>query len=190
MPTHLPDADPALAEARDEDLVAAARDGDPASFAELYRRYQKMAGTVARRAGVAHEDADDVVAEAYTKLLRALRGGRGPSENFPGYLATAVRRVAWAVQEDAKHYRPTDDLTLLDVETGFDPDDLGDSVAGAALAALPRESRTLLWRVEVEGHRIGDIALDLGKSPNSVSAAACRARKRLRSEYVRRISAA
>jgi DNA-directed RNA polymerase specialized sigma24 family protein len=128
------------------------------------------------------------------KVLRALRGGNGPTENFPAYLATAVRRVAWAVTEDATHYRPTEDLSLFD-----DPDstdlaghsaDLRDSAAGAALAALPRESRSLLWRIEVEGHRIGDIARETGKTANSVSAATCRARKRLRSEYLRQSGAA
>ena len=51
----------------------------------------------------------------------------------------------------------------------------------------PREplDRVLLWRVVVEGDRVGDIARELDKSPNAVSAAACRARKRLRSEYQR-----
>jgi RNA polymerase sigma factor (sigma-70 family) len=189
---------PALPDVTDDQLVAAVRAGDAASFAELYSRHQAMAGLVARRAGATHEDVDDVVAEAYARLLRALRGGRGPSENFPGYLAVAVRRIAWAVHQDATRLRPTGEIDRLDheVDAGTDSladalcDSLGDSPAGAALAALPDSARELLWRLEVEGERVADLARELGKSPNAVSAAATRARRRLRREYLRRTGAA
>lgn len=169
----------------DGELVLAVRNGDSAAYAELYQRYHLLAVRVARRAGITGDDAEDVVAEAYAKVLRALRGGRGPTENFPGYLATAVRRVAWTVHDEAARCRPTEDIELFDDLSEVSADELKDSAIGAALAALPRSSRSLLWRVVVEGDRVGDIARELDKSPNAVSAAACRARKRLRSEYQR-----
>lgn len=175
----------------DNEIVAAVRDGDIASYAELYRRHYRMAGSVARRAGVSFDDADDVVAEAYMKVLRALHSGLGPTENFPGYLATAVRRVAWTAQELSWRYRPTDDALFLETPADIaEVESLASTAAGSALAALPQASQSLLWRVDVEGHRVADIALEAGKSPNSVSAAACRARKRLRAEYARRVGAA
>lgn len=173
----------------DSDLVLAVRRGDSTGYAELFRRHRKMADHVARRAGIGHHDADDVVMEAFAKVLRALRGGRGPTTNFPGYLATSVRRVAWAVLEEAARTRPTDDQRYFDHAVDpFDDPDLGDSVVAEALRSLPAATRTLLWRVEIEGHRIGDIAREDGKSSNSVSAATFRARKRLRTEYLRRLA--
>lgn len=181
----------ATAEASDADLVLAVRRGEHDSFAVLYQRHHRMAVQVARRAGLGADDTDDAVAEAFAKVFRALRRGHGPTDNFPGYLATSVRRVAWGLQRDAARTRPTDDFSAFDAEAvGPDPDALRDSAAGEALAALPPSSRTLLWRVEVEGHRIHDIADELGKTPNSVSAATSRARKRLRREYARRAGAA
>lgn len=157
----------------------------------LYRRHHRMALQAALRAGVPSGDAEDVVAEAYAKVLRAVQGGRGPTRNFPGYLATAVKRVAWSVQKQSARYHPTDDVDLLDDATGPGyPEDLTDSLAGAALAALPSASRRLLWRVEVQGDSIRDIARELGKTPNSVSAATFRARKQLRTEYLRRAGVA
>lgn len=173
----------------DSELIARVRTGDAECFAELYRRHRKLADRVARRAGVSPHDTEDVVAEAFAKVLRAMRRGHGPTETFTGYLALAVRRVAWSAQRDSKRCRPTDDLDLLDaVSDSADVPSIGDPVT-AAFAALSQEARSLLWRVVVDGDPIGEIARDLGKTPNSVSAAAFRARARLRSEYSRRLSA-
>lgn len=190
MPTTTPVRPIRSGHLADSDLVARVRTGDAESFAELYRRHRQLAGRVARRAGVSAHDADDVVAEAFAKVLRAVRGGLGPTENFVGYLATAVKRVAWSALEDSARCLPTADLTVLDAATdAAGAETLGDSVTGAAFAALPRAARSLLWRVEVEGDPVGDIARELGKSPNSVAAAAFRARSRLRSEYALRLGA-
>lgn len=174
----------------DRELVQAVRDGDTASYDELYRRHQKMANQVARRAGASFHDADDIVSEAHTKVLRALRHGLGPTENFPGYLATAVRRVAWASERASWRMRPTDDALLDGSVEDPDLDPLGDTAVGAALAALSPAMQALLWRVVIEGHGVSDIARELGTSPNSISAAAWRARKRLRAEYGLRVSVA
>lgn len=189
MPTSPPVCPIRSGHLADPDLVDRVRTGDADCFAELYRRHRPMAGRVARRAGVSLHDVDDVVAEAFAKVLRAVRGGRGPTENFTGYLATAVKRVAWSAQEDSERCRPTDDLAVLDTVSEAVPEPLADSVAGAAFAALPEPARSLLWRVEVDGDPVREIARELGRSPNSVSAAACRARSRLRSEYALRLGA-
>jgi DNA-directed RNA polymerase specialized sigma24 family protein len=38
--------------------------------------------------------ADDIVAEAFARVLAAIRSGGGPSQTFRGHLLTAVRNVA------------------------------------------------------------------------------------------------
>ncbi|RZI87148.1 MAG: sigma-70 family RNA polymerase sigma factor [Microbacterium sp.] len=178
-----------LAATPDDLLVDGVRAGEPECFAELYRRHQQLAVGVALQAGIGRQDADDVVAEAFAKVLRALRSGLGPTENFRGYLTLAVRRVAWAAQADSSRYRPTDDQVLLEgAGQTTVPESLDGSPAGDALAALPHDAQILLWRTAVDGDQVSEIARELGKTSNSVAAAASRARSRLRSEYARRVA--
>lgn len=167
----------------DAELLQAVRGGDDPAFGELYQRYRSLAERIARRTGVSGVDVDDVVGEAWTKVLRALRSGRGPSTNFPGYLATATRRVSWTHSNSAARLAPTDDHALLDgVWLDELPDHLAETDLGRALVRLPPTWREVLWRVEIDGEKVAEIAARHGKSANSVSAIASRARRRLREE--------
>jgi DNA-directed RNA polymerase specialized sigma24 family protein len=167
----------------DEALLAAVRAGDDSAFVDLYVRYRGPSRAMARRASDATDDVDDVVGEAWSRLLGALRNGNGPSSNFPGYLATTVRRVAWTVNGRRAMCSPTDDETLLDspFRLGLAGPMPGTDLA-EALTRLPRTWREVIWRIEVEGEKVAAIAREQGKSANSVSAIASRARKRLREE--------
>ena len=174
----------------DTDLLAAARRGDHEAFGDLFARYRLTATKVARRAGVRPSDLDDVVADAWARVLRAIHGGNGPTENFPGYLATAIRRVSWAYNEHHATLVPTDDHVTLDgVWIDELPESMVDTDVGRALTRLPPSWREVIWRVEVDGEKVAAIAAAQGKSPNSVSAIASRARKRLRAELGDKTSA-
>lgn len=167
----------------DAQLLDATRCGSTEAFGELFVRYQHIAVKVARRAGVRPGDVDDVVADAWARVLRAIDGGKGPTENFPGYLATAIRRVSWAYNEHHSLQFATDDQATLDgVWIDEIPASLVDTDMGRALARLPRPWREVIWRVEVDREKVASIAAEQGKSANSVSAIASRARKRLRAE--------
>lgn len=169
--------------ASDAELLDAVRRGDPEAFGLLFTRYQAVAVKVARRAGIRSGDVEDVVGDAWGRVLRAIRGGAGPTDNFPGYLATAIRRVSWAYHGHHAAFLPTDDEATLDgIWIDELPDSLADTELGRALAKLPRAWREVLWRVEVDGEKVAAIAAEQGKSPNSVSAIASRARRRLRAE--------
>src|SRR5688500_2839242 len=79
----------------DAELLAQARQGDETALAELCVRHEAAALRLARghpRAG----DPDDLVSEAFTRVLRALRQGAGPTEAFRAYLFVALHRVAAA----------------------------------------------------------------------------------------------
>jgi RNA polymerase sigma factor (sigma-70 family) len=167
----------------DELLLEAARRGELDAFGELFHRYRRIAATIARRAGVVPADIDDVVADAWTRILRAIDGGRGPTENLPGYLATAIRRVAWTYNDHRIAFVPTDDVCVLDTTLGDSfTESLVDTDVGRALARLPDSWREVLWRIEVEGEKAGALAAERGQSANSISAIASRARRRLRED--------
>ena len=65
----------------DEELVAAARAGDDAAYAELWERHV-ASGRNAARAISPTVDPDDLVSEAFTSILSAIRKGGGPHEGF------------------------------------------------------------------------------------------------------------
>ena len=63
------------------------------SYEELYVEHAPAARRLALSM-VASDMADDIVAEAFARVLAAIRSGGGPSQTFRGYLLTAVRNVA------------------------------------------------------------------------------------------------
>src|SRR5579884_3149553 len=63
-------------EPTDSDLAQAAAAGDRSAFDELYRRYSPSAWRVAYSATGNRDDAADAVAEAFTRMLAAVNGGR------------------------------------------------------------------------------------------------------------------
>jgi len=66
----------------DEKLVAAVRAGDRRAFAELYVRYSPLAHRFACRLLGSPEGAEDLVSEAFAKVLDRLLVGGGPTTAF------------------------------------------------------------------------------------------------------------
>ncbi|TDC64834.1 RNA polymerase sigma factor, partial [Streptomyces hainanensis] len=78
----------------DTALLARARDGDSAAFAELYRRHRRTVWLHARGGGLTDQAADDLTGEAFTRTLAAVRAGGGPRTSVRDYLLAMVRRMA------------------------------------------------------------------------------------------------
>ena len=103
----------------DAELIGASRTGDPDAYAELYRRHVDAARAAARALCRNRSDADDVVSEAFAKLLRVLQNGNGPDVAFRPYLLTAVRNCFYDKMRRSAREEPVDrpteelDLTLL-----------------------------------------------------------------------------
>ncbi len=173
-------------ERSDAQLIAAVRAGDTAAYGLLFQRHVEAAGRLARtltRSG----EADDLVSEAFLKVLGVLQDGRGPDEAFRAYLLTAVRRLHLDRVRALARTRPTDDERVLDRGVPFE-DAVGaafeNDAAARAFASLPERWQLVLWHLEIEGQKPAAVAPLLGMSANSVSALAYRAREGLRAAYL------
>ncbi len=170
----------------DAELITSSRAGSDASFAVLYERHSPAAKAAARSLGASRSDVDDLVAEAFTRVLSALRRGGGPEVAFRPYLMTCVRN-AWydKARKDGRVDVPGDvpedvNLALLNVP----PDSEDARMVAAAFASLPERWQMVLWHTEVEGRPAAEVGPLLGLAPNAVAALAYRAREGLRQAYL------
>jgi len=166
------------------------------SYGELYVEYAPAARRLALSM-VPPDAADDIVAEAFARVLAAIRAGGGPERAFRGYLLAAVRNAAndWIAGR-----RRVTVIGDMDEESGdrsarltmgFSSGAEAEAEARAearlivgAFSRLPERWRTVLWHLEVEGQAPADAAPLLGLSANGVSALAMRAREGLRQAYL------
>ena len=141
--------------------------------------------------------ADDIVAEAFARVLAAIQAGGGPDHAFRPYLLAAVRNLAndWIAAR-----RRVTVIGDLDEEagdrsalltSGFSGDAETEAEARAearlivrAFSRLPERWRRVLWQLEVEGKAPAEVAPVFGLSGNGVSALAMRAREGLRQAYL------
>ncbi len=170
----------------DGELISRVRGGDVAAYGDLFSRHVTAANRLARQL-VRGPDADDLVAEAFAKVLSVLQGGGGPDVAFRAYLLTAVRRLHVDRIRATSKLQTTDDLTPFDPGVPFQDTAVAGFESGAAakaFASLPERWQLVLWHLEVEGQKPADIAPLLGMSANSVSALAYRAREGLRQAFL------
>ncbi len=171
----------------DAELISAARSGDPDAYGVLYERHADAARRLACCLMHSKADAEDVVAEAFARVLAALRRGGGPSEAFRPYLLTAARRIAFDQARARRSLIPTDEADLPDPGEPFDDPTIADldrSLVVRAFTSLPERWSAVLWHTEVERARAADVALLLGITPNGVAALSRRAREGLRQAYL------
>lgn len=162
----------------DDDLLEQVRGGDTEVYGLLFARHRPVAARVAWRVAGPGE-ADDVVAEAFVRVLAQVVEGGGPVRSFRAYLLATVRHEAMRRARMARRCEPRDDL-----EPAAQEDTLAlDHDLQAAYRSLPPRWRQVLWDVEVEGARPRELADELGLTPNAVAALACRARAGLRAAY-------
>lgn len=178
-------------ELSDAELISAVRGGDVSAYGDLFARHREAATRLARQL-VSNSDADDLVSEAFAKVLNVLLAGGGPDVAFRAYLLTAVRRLHVDKIRATNRAMPTDDLTQYDHGEPFHDTVLAGFEGGAAArayASLPERWQLVLWHLEVEGQKPAEVAPLLGMTPNSVSALAYRAREGLRQAYLQMHSA-
>ncbi|WP_370618523.1 sigma-70 family RNA polymerase sigma factor [Mumia sp. Pv 4-285] len=170
----------------DAELISAVRAGDNAAYGVLFERHRDAAQRMARQL-VRGPDADDLVSEAFIKVMDQLRAGAGPDVAFRAYLLTAIRRLHIDRVRAQQRTQPTDDLERYDSGVEFDDTAVAqfeNSAAAKAFASLPERWQLVLWHLDVEGAKPADIAPILGMTANGVSALAYRAREGLRQAYL------
>ncbi len=170
----------------DAELITRVRGGDADAYGTLFARHVEAARRLARQLARGH-DADDLVSEAFTKVMGVLQEGGGPDVAFRAYLLTAIRRLhvdrvrfqaRLTTSEDMSEFDPGvpfQDTMVAQFETG---------AAAKAFATLPERWQLVLWHLEVEGQKPSEVAPLLGMTPNSVSALAYRAREGLRQAFL------
>ena len=177
---------PSLDEPGDAELISAVRGGDVEAYGLLFERHVDAARRLARQL-VSAGDVDDLVSEAFAKVLGVLQRGGGPDLAFRAYLLTSIRRLHVDKLRAGARLHTTDDMTPFDPGVPFEDTAVAgfeNKTAAKAFAQLPERWQQVLWHTEVEGQKPADIAPLLGMSPNSVSALAYRAREGLRQAFI------
>lgn len=173
-------------EGGDRTLLERLRAGEDAAFGELFSRHSAAVHRLALGLANDRAEADDLTAEAFFRVLQAIRRGAGPVDNVRGYLLIVARRVAWEWSLRRKDVPVTDEE--LTHRAPSDPDTSGQfterNLIRRAFTSLPERWRRVLWKMEVEGERPAAVATNFGLSPNATAALARRARQGLRAAYL------
>lgn len=176
---------PAYSELPDSDLLELTRDGDDRAFGELWNRHSAIGHAIARRV-TNRLDPADLVSEAFTRILQAIRNGAGPRTAVRTYLAITIRAVAasWGrkqqvtVELDAVPEAGGHDERLIRIDNLDDLDR-----ATAAFKSLPERWQTALWHSAVEGRSNTEIGEILHLKPTAVAMLTSRARAGLRKAW-------
>jgi RNA polymerase sigma factor (sigma-70 family) len=171
----------------DAELIESVRGGTIDAYGQLYERHVSAAYNLARQLARSQAEADDLVSEAFAKVLDTLRAGRGPDSAFRAYLLTALRHTAYDKTRRDKKIDLTEDMTEVAPAVQFSDTavaGLERSMAARAFAALPERWQMVLWHTEIEGQSPAEVAPLLGLTANGVSALAYRAREGLKQEYL------
>ncbi|GAA2339119.1 hypothetical protein GCM10009854_14450 [Saccharopolyspora halophila] len=174
----------------DGELLEEVRSGSSRAYAQLYERHVASAYNMARQVAKSPAEADDLVSEAFAKVLDTLRDGRGPTSAFRAYLLTSLRHAAYDRTRRDRKVQLADDVAEVsgaDVSVPFHDTataGLERTLAAQAFARLPERWQTVLWHIEVEGQSPAEVAPLLGLTSNGVSALAYRAREGLRQAYL------
>lgn len=170
----------------DARLLEKVRAGDVAAYGELWRRHAGPALSVAK--SFVNLDAEDIVSEAFARVLRAIQAGGGPTSGFRPYLVMTVRNLG------RRWYKTAGSLSITELERVVDPDaregevaaiaDFEGSAVLTAFTRLPSRWQEVLWYSEVDGLKPQEISVLMDLAPNAVSALILRARRGLHDAWI------
>ncbi|MEZ5138351.1 MAG: sigma-70 family RNA polymerase sigma factor [Acidimicrobiales bacterium] len=166
----------------DHELLVAMREGDRSAYGEIFRRHEPAIRRFSASL-VPHAAVDDVVAETFASVLRAIAHGHGPTDEPIRYLMVTARSMA------ARHHLRQRRADLLHQRLGGDatepgPEErLADPHVGEAFRSLPDRWRQAIWWREIEGLDPSEIGERFAIDAGAASALTYRARRALRSAY-------
>lgn len=180
-----------LVERNDEELVAAVRRGDTASFEALVRKYQPRIFATARRYARRESEVEDIVQEVFIKAYQKLDTFRGDAPFEHWLMRLAVRtcydflRVHQRNREHAfsELSEPEQDWLERFVQ---DPDRAPEDAEAARalvkrlLDMLSPKARLVITLLEIEERPVKEIAALTGWSVSLVKVRAFRARAEMR----------
>lgn len=138
-------------------MVAAARAGNTDAFGGLVRLHQRRAYAVARSIVLTHEDAEDVVQEAFLHAWRAL-DRFDPVQPFGAWLHRIVANAALDVvrRRKVRVAEPLNESVAMPFRDPAEADELGRKLR-EALALLSERQRAVIVMHDVEGFRHAEI---------------------------------
>ena len=158
-----------------------------ARFEKLVLPHLDAAYRLARLLVKRHEDAQDVVQDAYVKALKGFERFRG--ENARAWILMIVRNTAYswlkkhANEANIVPFDPAIHSTGPDKPRAEFSDEERIRQLHEALGRLPTESREILALREIEGWSYEQLALALKVPLGTVMSRLSRARQRLRQEF-------
>src|SRR5438270_10245735 len=184
-----------VGEATDElSLVRAAKAGSMEAFEQLIRRYDRNVFRIAQHITQNHEDAEDVVQDAFLKAYTNLPGFQEQSKFYTWLVRIAVNEALMKLRR-----RRTGKLVSLDEDVKTEEDSMPREVAdwspnpeqqysqaelrdilGKTIQGLPPSFRTVFVLRDVEGLSTEETAEALGLSIPAVKSRLLRARLQLR----------
>jgi RNA polymerase sigma factor (sigma-70 family) len=165
----------------DDIAVERAKTGDLDALERVYRSYEGLVYSMARRICRTEEDAEDVLQETFLEVCRSIARFRGTGT---GSLTAWVKRIAASkalMRVRREKYRDADELPEDGPAVGVSDVDVPLQLdLEAALMQLPDTSRAVVWMHDVEGYTHEDIAEMMGKTVSFSKSQLARAHARLR----------
>lgn len=105
----------------DAELIGACRRGDEFAWNELVDRYQRLIFTVPRRAGLAEEQAADIMQEVFLTLFEKLDEIEQP-EKIRSWLVTTAKFKTWSAVRNEKGFQSRETEAEIEAELANLPD--------------------------------------------------------------------
>jgi RNA polymerase sigma-70 factor (ECF subfamily) len=164
-----------------EDLLAAARAGEPGALEALYEAYVNRVSGYVRGLGVT--DLEDTVSEVFVAVVRGLPRFKGDEADFRRWLFTIAHHRAVDAHRTRTRRRedPTDPGTMPDLGVRDDTDRRADAndLANLLDQLTPDQREVILLRI-IADLSVADTAEVLGKQPGAIKTLQRRALASLR----------
>lgn len=174
----------------DEQLI---KTGDADGFAEWYRRYERSVLAYFMRRGVTSHEAADLTAETFVRALGARRRFRPCGEGSAAGWLFGIARNVWREHVDASVRRSAlverigENAVRLTDEQAAEIATLElDHELSSALANLPQEQITLIWRRVVDELDYDQLANDFASSPSAMRQSVSRGLRAVRAALTER----
>jgi len=179
----------------DAPLVAAAMNGHSGAFGEIFTRYKRRIFHLAQRITRNHEDAEDVVQEAFQLAFVHLQDFKGGSQFSTWLSRIAINVALMKLRKKARKVEismdesESDETSLRDSvpDLALNPEQdclraERSRILREALAELRPNARRVLELYELEGRSMKEIAATMGISVAAVKARIFHARPKMRHE--------
>lgn len=158
-------ATPASASAEERALILRVQRGDTAAFEKLVEGYVRRARAIAMRLMRNTEDADDLVQDAFLRVLQKIESV-DPERPFGPWFFRVLVNTGLDTHR-RRRTRQTEDETTEVASADPNPAELTEQSEirrrfEAALSELPPRQRTIVWSFEVDGMTTKEIAESLG----------------------------